>query len=93
MRVIGLLIVGLICNCSSGTIVDRGYNSKKFKKPCFDGDEIENTCSEPTDSCHEELGNEHKLVRLDGVKVKYSSEIQLKLLSYRSGPYIFIDIV
>lgn len=93
MKVIALLVVGVICNCSSGTIVDRGDNSKKFLKPCFDGEEIENTCSEPSDSCHEKLGNEFKLVRLDGVKVKYLSEIQLKLLSYRPRSYIFTDIV
>ena len=38
-------------------------------KPCFVGDEIENTCSDPSESCHEKLGTELKLVRLNGIKV------------------------
>ena len=69
MRIIGLFVIGVICYCY-GTVVDHRYNSKKFKKPCFVGDEIENTCSEPSEPCHEKLGKEFKLVRLNGVKVK-----------------------
>lgn len=54
-------------NCTTGR---HGSTSKKFIEPCFDGDEIENTCSEPSDSCHEKLGTEFKLVRLEGFKVR-----------------------
>ena len=42
---------------------------KKFTKPCFVGDEIENTCSDPNESCHEKMGSGLQLVRLDGIKV------------------------
>ena len=42
-----------------------------YIKPCFGGDEIENTCSESSDFCNEKLGTKFKLVRLDGIKVKY----------------------
>ena len=70
MRFLALFPVVVILESSFCTIDGRGNNSKKFIKPCFDGDGIENTCSEPGDSCHEKLGTEFKLVRLDGIKVK-----------------------
>lgn len=43
---------------------------KKFTKPCFVGDEIENTCSDSSESCHEKIGSGLQLVRLDGIKVR-----------------------
>ncbi|XP_078363890.1 uncharacterized protein LOC144648132 [Oculina patagonica] len=95
MRVIGLLVIGVICSCSSDTVVDRGDNFKKFVKPCFDGEEIENTCSEPSDSCHEKLGNEFKLVRLDGVKTGHVQWLEVgpgktvKLITRAMRPLIF----
>ena len=45
-------------------------------KPCFVGDEIENTCSDPSESCHEKLGTELRLTRLDGVKVNKHTIIE-----------------
>lgn len=68
MRLLTLFLVILVlkpANC----IIGRSGN-KKFTKPCFDGDEIENTCSEPSDSCRQKLGTEFKLVHLDGFKVR-----------------------
>lgn len=70
MRLFGLFLVAAICICLNGTVNGRGDNFKKYMKPCFVGDEIENMCSEPSESCHEKLGTELKLVRLDGVKVQ-----------------------
>ena len=70
MRLLALFLVVVILK-PSNCITGRGGNkAKKFIKPCFDGDEIENTCSNPSDSCHEKLGTELKLLRLDGFKVK-----------------------
>lgn len=71
MRLVCIFLLAVICNYLNGTNGDRG-NLKKFWKPCFVGDEfeIENTCSDPSDSCHEKSGKDFKLVRLDGVKVK-----------------------
>ena len=69
MRLLSLFLVVMILKPSNCTIGRRKNNSKKFIKPCFDGDEIENTCSEPSDSCDGKFGTEFKLVRLDGFKV------------------------
>ena len=69
MRFLALFPVVLILmpsNCNNGP---NGNNSKKYIKPCFDGEEIENTCSEPSDTCHKKLGTEFRLVRLEGFKV------------------------
>ena len=69
MKFFGVVLIVVICNWSNGTIKGRESNFKIFSKPCFDGDEIENTCADPSDFCHENSGTELKLVRLDGVKV------------------------
>ena len=52
----------------NGTCSDRG-NLKKFWKPCFVGDQIENTCTDASNSCHGKSDKQFKLVRLEGVKV------------------------
>ena len=67
MRLFTLFLVVLVLkltNCTTGR-----SGNKKFIKPCFDEDEIENTCSKPSESCHEKLGTEFKLVHLNGFKV------------------------
>lgn len=69
MKFFGVFLVVVICNWSNDTVKGRESNSKIFTKPCFDGDEIENMCADPSDSCHEKSATELKLVRLDGVKV------------------------
>ena len=67
MTLLGFFIFFVVCNSLNGV------KCKKFIKPCFVGDEIENTCSDPSESCHEKLETELKLNRLDGVKVnKYT---------------------
>lgn len=70
MRFLAVFLVVVILKPSNCTTDRSSSISMKFSKPCFDGDEIENTCSERSDSCHEESGTESKLVRLDGVKVR-----------------------
>lgn len=67
MRLLTIFLVVLVLKPTNCTI-SRSDN-KKFIKPCFDEDEIENTCSEPSDSCRDKLGTEFKLVHLDGFKV------------------------
>lgn len=67
MRLFGFLFTfAVICNSLKNP---DGAKYKKFMKPCFVGDEIENMCSEPSESCHEKQGTQFKLVRLDGIKV------------------------
>lgn len=70
MRILGFLIIFLTGNFSVGPSDVHGVKFKKFMKPCFVGDVIENTCSDPSESCHDKQGTELKLIRLDGVKVK-----------------------
>ena len=64
-----VLLIFVICNVSNGPCCVDAVKFKKFMKPCFVGDEIENTCSDPSESCHQKIGMELKLVRLDGVRV------------------------
>ena len=71
MRLLELLFIFVIHSSSHVSAYIDGVQFKKFRKPCFIGDEIENTCSDPDDSCHEQLGTELKLVKIDGVKVNY----------------------
>ena len=69
MRLLGFVIIFFQCNYSSGPAYVHRVKFKKFRKPCFVGDEIENTCSNPSELCHDKQGMELKLVRLDGIKV------------------------
>lgn len=68
---------------------------KKFTKPCFVGDEIENTCSDSSESCHEKIGSGLQLVRLDGVKtghVQWLNDIDrksIKLITRAMRPVVF----
>lgn len=63
------LLIFVICIVSNDPCCGDAVKSKKFRKPCFVGDEIENTCSDPSESCHQKMGMKLKLVRLDGVRV------------------------
>ena len=69
MRLLAVFLVVLILKSSNCFTGPSGNNSKKCKKPCFDGEEIENTCSEPSETCHEKIGTEFRLVHLEGFKV------------------------
>lgn len=90
MRLLTLFLVILVlkpANC----IIGRSGN-----KPCFDGDEIENTCSEPSDSCRQKLGTEFKLVHLDGFKTGHlqwmevgNGNKRVKLITRAMKPLIF----
>lgn len=68
MRLLYIFLVVFIFSFFNGTCGDRG-DLKKFWKPCFVEDEIENTCSDPSDPCYGKSGKQFKLIRLDGVKV------------------------
>ncbi|KAJ7360406.1 prolyl 4-hydroxylase [Desmophyllum pertusum] len=96
MKLFGLFLVAAICICLNGTVNGRGDNFKKYMKPCFVGDEIENMCSEPSESCHEKLGTELKLVRLDGVKTGHvqwmevgDEQNSLPLITRAMTPLVF----
>lgn len=69
MTILGCIFFLVVCYSSFRTSYVYGLEFKKFMKPCFVGDEIENTCLDPSESCHEKLGTELKLVRLNGIKV------------------------
>ena len=69
MTILGCIFFLVVCYSSFRTSYVYGLEFKKFMKPCFVGEEIENTCSDPSESCHEKLGTELKLVRLNGIKV------------------------
>lgn len=69
MTILGCIFFIVICYSSFRTFNACGLEFKRFMKPCFVGDEIENTCSDPSESCHEKLGTELKLVQLDGIEV------------------------
>ena len=68
MRFVWIFRVVFISVFLNGTCGDRG-NLKKFWKPCFVGDQIENTFTDPSNSCHGKSDKQFKLVRLEGVKV------------------------
>lgn len=43
--------------------------SGEFVKPCLPKDEVQYVCRDPDDSCHDRQMAEHRLVRIDGVRV------------------------
>ena len=69
MNLQGIITSLLICSFLIDPFFATDFKIKKIMKPCFDGDEIENTCSDPSESCHEKLEAKLQLVRLDGFKV------------------------
>lgn len=66
----GIAIILVIWSSLYNSHCASNVKIKKFTKPCFVGDEIENTCSDPSESCHEKIGSGLQLVRLNGIKVR-----------------------
>ena len=62
-----LLLLGLLVR--SVTLGKETGSLRKFRRPCFEDEEVESTCASPEDKCHEHRQSEFKLHRVDGVKV------------------------
>lgn len=67
----GCFVVLFHCLISlSWTSENSEHKAKKYTRPCYNEDELLNLCTDPIETCHEERGDEIKLVRIDGVKVR-----------------------
>ncbi|XP_068725230.1 transmembrane prolyl 4-hydroxylase-like isoform X1 [Montipora capricornis] len=95
MNLQGIITSLLICSFLIDPFFATDFKIKKIMKPCFDGDEIENTCSDPSESCHEKLQAKLQLVRLDGFKtghakwVNISENGPIKLITRAMKPLVF----
>ena len=70
------------CGCTSEDSHDNSDEKpKKFKKTCFDEDELLNLCTDPIEIGHQERADEIKHVPLDGVKVRQSTVIFISEVS------------
>ena len=66
----GCFVVLFHCLISlSWTSENSEHKEKKYTRPCYNEDELLNLCTDPIETCHEERGDEIKLVRIEGVKV------------------------
>ncbi|RMX59583.1 hypothetical protein pdam_00003640 [Pocillopora damicornis] len=98
MRFVWIFRVFFISVFLNGTCGDRG-NLKKFWKPCFVGDQIENTCTDPSNSCHGKSDKQFKLVRLEGVKTGHVQWLEVddgrkpvKLITRAMTPLVLVVI-
>ena len=66
-----VLLVLLCCFLCCGISENSEKKATKYTKPCFNEDELLNYCTDPTEACHEEQGDEIQLFRLDGFEVNY----------------------